>query len=207
MTDPRLQPHKHKVALITGGCGGLGKVIADAFLACGADVVVCDINPSLIASFNQNLAPVYPGSTLVLECDVTDDAAIERMFDAAELKFGRVDYVVNNAGMIDRFDPVGEMEREAWDRVLALNLTAPAMVTKRGVNGMLRGNVKGVVVNIGSIAGVRGFTNGMISILFTNFFNISSFFAVFRFYSIQFNSIPSSKKLRKISHIQTPQMN
>ena len=62
--------------------------------------------------------------------------------------------------MMDRFDPAGELERSMWDRVIALNLTAPTMVTKRAVNSMLKREVKGSIVNIASIAGFRGFTSG-----------------------------------------------
>lgn len=154
-------PHAHKVALITGGCGGLGKAISEAFLLAGANVVVCDINKQRIADFKENISPAYPECTLVLECDITDDSQIDKMFEEAEQMFGKVNYVINNAGMMDRFDPVGEMERTAWDRVIALNLTAPAMVTKRAVNHMIKNEVKGSIVNIASIAGTRGFTNGI----------------------------------------------
>ena len=154
-------PHAHKVALITGGCGGLGQVIASTFLAAGANVVVCDINKSRLAEFKRDVSAAYPECTLVLECDVTDDSQIDAMFDAAFKMFGKVDYVVNNAGMMDRFDPVGDMEREAWDRVIALNLTASAMVTRRAVRDMMRDKIQGSIVNIASIAGTRGFLNGI----------------------------------------------
>ena len=62
--------------------------------------------------------------------------------------------------MMDKFDPAGDLERAAWDRLIALNLTAPAMVTKRAVNKMIKHETKGAIVNVASIAGFRGFTNG-----------------------------------------------
>lgn len=123
--------------------------------------MVCDINEQRRAEFKRDVSAAYPECTLVLECDVTDDSQIDEMFDAAFKMFGKIDYVVNNAGMMDRFDPVGDMEREAWDRVMALNLTAPAMVTRRAVRDMMRNDIKGSIVNIASIAGTRGFTNGI----------------------------------------------
>lgn len=61
---------------------------------------------------------------------------------------------------MDRFDPAGDMDREMWDRVIAVNLTAPAMITKRAVNGFLKHDTKGVIVNIASIAGTRDFSSG-----------------------------------------------
>lgn len=61
---------------------------------------------------------------------------------------------------MDRFDPAGEVERKMWDRVIALNLTAPTFVTKRAVSLMIKHEIKGSIVNICSIAGIRGFTSG-----------------------------------------------
>ncbi|TKA79131.1 hypothetical protein B0A55_02413 [Friedmanniomyces simplex] len=152
--------HAHKTALITGACGGLGRATAEHFLREGANVVVCDINDALIADFNEKVAAAYPECTLVLKVDVTDDGALDEMFARAEEKFGGVEIVVNNCGVMDNFDPVGEMSREMWDRVIAINLTAPAMVTKRAVNMMLKHGTKGSIVNIASIAGVRGYASG-----------------------------------------------
>jgi hypothetical protein len=121
---------KGKTALITGACGGLGKSIAEEFLAEGANIVVCDINKDLIADFNNAVASKEPNRTLVLDCNVTDDSAIDKLFAEAEKKFGCLDYLVNSAGMMDKFDPVGDLERTWWDRVIALNLTAPTMMTQ-----------------------------------------------------------------------------
>ena len=151
---------KGKTALVTGACGGLGRSIAEEFLAQGANVVVCDINKDLIADFNEKVASSNKDRTLVLECNITDDSAIDSLFAETEKKFGCLDYLVNNAGMMDKFDPVGELDRSWWDRVIALNLTAPTMTSKRAVNMMIKAGKKGSIVNIASIAGFRGFTSG-----------------------------------------------
>ena len=152
---------KDKTTLVTGACGGLGRAIAEAFLAEGADVVVCDINKELISDFKEKVSAAYPERTLVLDLDITKDSAIDDMFEQAEKKYGNIHFVINSAGRMDRFDPAGELERSWWDSVIALNLTAPTMVTKRAVNSMLKNGVKGSIVNIASIAGFRGFTSGM----------------------------------------------
>lgn len=153
--------HAHKTALVTGACGGLGRAIAVKFLQEGANVVVCDVNDQLIADFQENVSPAYPECTLVRKVDVTDDAALDDLFAQAEATFGAVDYVVNNAGVMDKFDPVGDVDRALWDRVLAINLTAPAMITKRAVNLMSKHETKGSIVNIASVAGLRGFAAGV----------------------------------------------
>jgi hypothetical protein len=102
---------------------------------------------------------------LVLDYNVTDDSAIDKLFAEAEKKFGYIDYLVNSAGMMDKFDPVGELERSWWDRVIALNLTAPTMMTQRAVNMMIKAGKKGSIVNIASIAGFRGFTSGKLTLM------------------------------------------
>lgn len=93
-------PHKGKTALITGACGGLGRTTAETFLLLGANVVVCDINDQLIEDFKQSVSSAYPECTLVLKCDITNDAALDDMFGQAEKKFGHVDFVVNNAASL-----------------------------------------------------------------------------------------------------------
>jgi len=103
-----------KTALVTGGCGGLGRAIAEAFLLAGANVVVCDINAELIADFKEKVSSAYPECTLALQADITRDEIVEEVFSKGEKLFGGLDFVVNCAGRIDRFDAVAEMVR-AWD--------------------------------------------------------------------------------------------
>ncbi len=71
------------------------------------------------------MSSTYSGRTLVIQTDITQDSAIDELFTKAEEKFQHLDFVVNNAGVMDRFDPAGELDRKMWDRVIAINLTAP----------------------------------------------------------------------------------
>lgn len=114
-----------------------------------------------VADFKEKVSSAYPECTLVLECDVTSDTALDDIFEQAEKTFGQLDYVINSAGIMDPFDPAGDMKRATWDRVIAINLTAPAMITRRAVNMMMKKQIKGAIVNVASIAGFRGFTNGV----------------------------------------------
>lgn len=61
---------------------------------------------------------------------------------------------------MDQFTPAGEIERAQWDRVIAVNITAPAMITKRAVNGFLKAEKNGCIVNIASVASFKGFAAG-----------------------------------------------
>ena len=85
--------------------------------------MVCDINKNLRDDFRS----AHSERTLVLDTDITNDSALDDMFEQGEKMFGPIDAVVNSAGMMDKFDPPGDMDRIMWDRVIALNLTAPAM--------------------------------------------------------------------------------
>ena len=107
----------NKTAIVTGGCGGLGRAIAEAFLLAGANVVVCDINAELIADFKEKVSAAYPECTLALQADITKDENIEQVFSEGEKMFGGLDFVINCAGRIDRFDGVAEMVR-AWEIVV-----------------------------------------------------------------------------------------
>lgn len=105
------QSFLQKTALVTGGCGGLGRAIAEAFLLAGANVVVCDINAELIADFKEKVSAAYPECTLAVQADITKDENIEQVFSEGEKMFNGLDFVINCAGRIDRFDAVAEMVR------------------------------------------------------------------------------------------------
>lgn len=152
---------KGKTVLVTGGGGGLGRSIAEAFVESGANVVICDINAHLLEDFHAKVTTSNPDRVLAVECDITSEAALDDLFAQAEKKFGTFDYVVNSAGLCDKFDPAGDLSRAEWDKIIAVNLTAPTFITKRAVNGFLKSEKKGAIVNIASVAGFKGFANGM----------------------------------------------
>lgn len=151
---------KGKTALVTGGCGGLGQAISNAFLKAGANVVACDINTTLIKSFIKTCGPASSYRLLAFECDISREDSIVKLFHDAIDRFGQVDIVVNNAGIMDKMDPVGDLDKALWDRVIAINLTAPFMVSKVAVAHMLEKQIKGSIINVASVAGVRGFAAG-----------------------------------------------
>jgi NAD(P)-dependent dehydrogenase (short-subunit alcohol dehydrogenase family) len=101
-----------KTALVTGGCGGLGRAISEAFLRAGANVVVVDINAELIVDFKEKVSSAYPGCTLAVQADITKDEKLEDVFVGGEKLFGGLDFVINCAGRVDRFDAVAEMVRD-----------------------------------------------------------------------------------------------
>ena len=113
-----------------------------------------------MSDFKEKVSSAYPECTLVLQADITKDGRVEEVFAEGEKMFGNIDFVINSAGRIDRFDAVAEMERQMWDKVIALNLTAPAVVSGRAIKKWLETGRKGVIVNIASTDGFRGFNCG-----------------------------------------------
>lgn len=150
-----------KTAIITGAAGGLGKAIADAFLAAGANVVICDVNPQRIASVEEEWTKTYADKFLAQQTDVTDEAAVQKLIDNAVAKFGRLDILINNAGIMDDFSPVGACSKTLWDRVLNINLNGPFVTSKAAIAQFEKQeSTGGVIINIGSNASTHGFKSG-----------------------------------------------
>lgn len=150
-----------KTVIITGAAGGLGKAIATAFLAAGANVVVCDVNPDRLASVDAEWSQSYADKFLTQQTDVTDEAAVQKLVDSAVSKFGRLDVLINNAGIMDDFSPAGACSKEKWDRVLDINLNGPFLTTKAAIAQFEKQDpVGGIIINIGSVASIHGFKSG-----------------------------------------------
>jgi NAD(P)-dependent dehydrogenase (short-subunit alcohol dehydrogenase family) len=123
-----------KVCFITGGAGGLGKAIAQAFLNSGAQVVVSDINQELIKQCESE----FPNQDFrAVNADVTKEESGTRLFAEVVGQFGKLDVLVNNAGIMDHFDGAGDLDKALWDKVIAVNLTGPFIMTKLAVQHLL----------------------------------------------------------------------
>jgi 3-oxoacyl-[acyl-carrier protein] reductase len=143
-----------KVVIVTGAAGCLGQVIADALEAQGAQVVAWDRDADALAA----LAQQHP-QRLGTACDLTDEAQVAAALAAAVQHHGRIDGLVNNAGLIHSrllFNVMGGAERRHaladWQRVLDANLGATFVATSHVVEQMALKRTRGVIVNISSIA-------------------------------------------------------
>ena len=136
-----------KVAVITGPAKGIGLATAKRFLDEGARVVAADLSPISDFACRERLAAVTG--------DVSRRADAERIVESALDRFGRLDILINNAGIVDRFLPVGELTDDIWERVLAINLTGP-MYTSRAAIPLLLARGGRVIVNIASVSGLFG---------------------------------------------------
>src|ERR1700709_1178756 len=149
-----MAPSPQKVALVTGAARGIGLATAKRFLAEGWRVALLDIERELLSTTVEALAA--PGDTLGLYCDVSDARAVAGAITEIERRFGRLDALVNNAG-IAVFAPILETSDEDWKRVLEVNLTGPFLCTKAAAP-LMREHGGGAIVNITSISPGRGST-------------------------------------------------
>ncbi len=144
----------HKVALVTGAARGIGLATAKRFLADGWRVALLDIEGDLLRDAVARLAK--PNVTLELNCDVSDSAAVSAAVNQVAKRFGRLDALVNNAG-IAVFAPILDTSDADWSRILSVNLTGPFLCTKAAA-ALMREHGGGAVVNITSISAVRAST-------------------------------------------------
>jgi len=147
---------KGKAAIVTGAASGLGEATATLLCRSGVDVAVVDIN----ADRAQAVASVLReagGNVLALAADVGEAEDVSRVVEAALQGFGRVDFMINNAGT-DFVLPVTEMTVEQWDRVIAVNLRS-AFLFAKAVFPIMQRQGGGHIVNVASTAAKRAWAN------------------------------------------------
>jgi NAD(P)-dependent dehydrogenase (short-subunit alcohol dehydrogenase family) len=143
-----------KVALITGGGAGIGRGIAMAFAAFGADVAIIDINTQA-AETVAALVREKGRRALVITADVTDRAAVRAGIARIVTEFGTLDILVNNAGGTRPLSLL-DMTDKQTDRRIDLNLTSLFTTTQAAAKAMIAGGQGGAIINIASIEGSRG---------------------------------------------------
>lgn len=160
-----------RVAVITGGTRGIGRGIAEAFLAQGASVLVNGRSPE---KGEQALKEMDAGErALFVAGDVRVQQDVEGVVDAAVQRFGRVDILVNNAGGSSGFAPVAELSDEAWREALDWMLNATFWGTRRALKDMLKRRW-GRIINISSVEG-RQANKSAVSHYITNKHAINGF--------------------------------
>lgn len=144
-----------KVAIITGGGQGIGRALSLAFAREGASLVVCGRTVSFLEEVCEEAVRTGGASALAVRADVGVQSDVARMVKKAVKAFGKVDVLVNNAGVPGPTGLVTGIGKEAWDAVLRVNLTGMFLCSKAVVCHMMeRGS--GAVVNVSSGAGIRG---------------------------------------------------
>jgi NAD(P)-dependent dehydrogenase (short-subunit alcohol dehydrogenase family) len=143
------------VGLVTGASSGLGVECARALAIAGADVALVARRGDRLKSLADELAKTYGVRTLPLAADITSDSELDRLVARTAAELGEIDILVNNAGIA----PTGRAEkypRETWDAALALNVTAPMMLSQRVACRLIERKRPGRIINITSILAYVG---------------------------------------------------
>jgi 3-oxoacyl-[acyl-carrier protein] reductase len=145
-----------RTALVTGGSGGIGAAIAAAFGRAGARVAVHYHRQAARAAAVAAQVEAAGGEAFSVPADVTDGASVREMVEATLARYGAIDVLVNNAGILDRA-LVHEMADEVWDRMMATNLRSVFLCTRAVLPHMLaRGS--GAIINMSSTLAQKGIT-------------------------------------------------
>ncbi|KAH8729891.1 short-chain dehydrogenase/reductase SDR [Ilyonectria robusta] len=152
-----------KSVIVTGAASGLGKAIATEFLRLGSHVTLVDINAHRLKATSEELSAYQ--SHVTVTADITTKSDVRAVFQQAVSSAGQVDALVNCAGIVDDFQGAGELDTDLWNRVVAVNLTAPFLLSGEAVREFLRkknegGATGGIIINISSLAGLRGGFSG-----------------------------------------------
>jgi NAD(P)-dependent dehydrogenase (short-subunit alcohol dehydrogenase family) len=147
-----------KVVVVTGAGNGIGLAVAQAFAVEGARVVIADINER---SAQRAVAEIEAagGQALAVPVDVADEAQVEQMVAETLARWDRIDVLINNAGVVAHKLLI-EMDREDWDRQLAVQLTGPFLLSKHVARHMIARGGGGRIVNISSVSALMGRVKG-----------------------------------------------
>jgi 3-oxoacyl-[acyl-carrier protein] reductase len=143
-----------KTAVVTGGSRGIGRAIVIALAEAGFNVVFSYASNKAAAQEVENSAKVFGVEAVAVQADAANPVEAQALIDTAQEKFGRIDALVNNAG-ITRDGLLMRMSNEDWDKVIDTNLTG-VFYTTRAVSRLMLKQRSGAIVNISSVSGVYG---------------------------------------------------
>ncbi len=142
-----------KLALITGGGRGIGLGISQILSEDGINLVICGTRPEKDLSQRISELSASGIEVVYIQCDITDKKARSRMLSVVDEKFGKLDFLINNAGIAppERKD-ILEAGEDSFDKVLAVNLKAPYFLSQEVSNYMISKSIKGSIINITSVS-------------------------------------------------------
>jgi NAD(P)-dependent dehydrogenase (short-subunit alcohol dehydrogenase family) len=143
-----------KIILVTGGGAGIGATTSLALAAQGARVAIADLKLDQ-AEATAAAVRAQGGDAIAIQADVSDEAAVKAMVEATVAHFGRLDGALNNAGISGQIGPITELQRDNWDRVLAVTLTGVMLGLKYQIPA-IKAAGGGAIVNLSSDSGLRG---------------------------------------------------
>lgn len=147
-----------KVAIVTGGTRGIGRSIAEALLDAGISVTLSGRTEATVEAAARELSAEHPGKVAGVVADVKSSAAVAELFTENDRRFGRLDYLINNAG-VGVFKKAADLSVDEWRDVVETNLHGVFYATREAVP-RFRTAGGGYIVNISSLAGKNPFAGG-----------------------------------------------
>ena len=147
---------KNKVALVTGASKGIGRAVALDLGAAGANVVLTARSADLLTEAAAEIKAAG-GDALAIPADLSDEKAIAAMIDQATRHYGRLDIVVNNAGIVYA-GPLADTPTADWDQLMSINVRAPFIICRQTLPWLKQAQ-PGYIVNISSVVGIKGYAN------------------------------------------------
>lgn len=152
-----LKPHAGLRVLVTGGASGIGLVIARAFIDAGSRVHVCDVSRQAIDALNVAEQSTEVNAITTSLADVSDHAAVDRVFDDVSAQLGGLDVLINNAGIAGPTGGIDEMETGDWEQTVDVNLNAQFYFARRAVPLLRKARDGGSIIALSSVAGRLGY--------------------------------------------------
>ncbi|KVA57697.1 MULTISPECIES: SDR family oxidoreductase [Burkholderia] len=152
-----LKPYDGLRVLVTGGASGIGLEIADAFAECGGRVHVCDASQAAISALADRPPRAAAGAISATLADVSDPAAVERVFADVSTGLGGLDVLVNNAGIAGPTGGIDEIDPVQWEQTVAINLNAQFQFARRAVPLLRESKHGGAIIALSSVAGRLGY--------------------------------------------------
>ena len=157
-----MQSLNWKTVFISGASSGIGKACAEAFAAAGSRLIMCARNIDKLTELSADLKLRYQTESLCLKLDVSSFKAVNEAIDSLPAEWKKIDILVNNAGGALGLEKLHKGNQEDWDVMIDTNIKGLLYLTRKIVPLMLEYQLNGLVVNIGSTAGLQAYPDGAV---------------------------------------------
>jgi NAD(P)-dependent dehydrogenase (short-subunit alcohol dehydrogenase family) len=145
---------KNKSVVITGASSGMGKAIAELFAREGAHIIVVARRTERLEELAASMKDA-PGKIIPFTGDVSKESTVTEAIDLAVKEFGRLDILINNAGIMDDMSPIGDVTNEKIEQVFSVNVFGPMYAMRKAVQVFLKQGEGGNIINIASLGALR----------------------------------------------------
>jgi 3-oxoacyl-[acyl-carrier protein] reductase len=147
----------NKVVIVTGAGSGMGKAMVKEFFEEGAKVALIGRTKAKLDKVIESLGSSE--NLFSIELDVSNEIAVQTAIQQIEQTWGRIDVLINNAGVLDSYAPAHEVSLEEWNQTIAINLTGPFLMSKYAIPVMLKLK-KGAILNVSSVSAISAAGGG-----------------------------------------------